>query len=69
MYHFEVQFGLPWVLHHCQLNTVSKMAAKTINWTFAHVLVFQHCYKEPSMLPTYQSEMRLNSYGSNISVK
>ena len=33
-------------LHHCQLNMVSKMAAKTINWTFAHVLVFQHCYKE-----------------------
>ena len=40
VYHFEVKFGLPWVLHHCQINMVSKMAAKTLNWISAHVLVF-----------------------------
>ena len=47
MYHFEMKFGLTWVLHHCQINMISKMAAKTINWIFAHVLVFNTVIKSP----------------------
>ena len=46
-YHFEVKFGLPWVLDHCQINMVSKMAAKIINWISAHVLVFNTVIKSP----------------------
>ena len=47
---------------------VSKMAAKTINCIFANILVFNIAIKSPYMLPTYQSEVRLNSYVSHISV-
>ena len=39
-YHFELKFDLPRVLHQCQINMASKMAAKTINWISAHVFVF-----------------------------
>ena len=47
VYHFEVKFGLQWVLDHCLINMVSKMAAKTINCISAHVLVFNTVIKSP----------------------
>ena len=47
MYHFEVKFELQLVLHHFQINMVSKMAVKTMNWIFAHVLVFNTVIKSP----------------------
>ena len=40
MYHLEMKFGLPLVLHRCEINIVSKMAIKTINSIFARISAF-----------------------------